>query len=77
MKNRKVIIIIGIAISGIFAILFALNQIDYHYDQKQLEQWRDIRESVLDEIKEKKLNQTTETASIIKEEQKKFYSHSF
>ena len=63
-------IIIGVISSGVFGIAYGINQFEYYQIQKQHEEWQDIRESILDEIREKKLNQTTiQPSSILTEEQ--------
>lgn len=72
--NTRFLIIIGIAISGgVFGIAYGINQFEYHQDQKQYEEWRDIRESILSEIRENKIrNQTipiTDTTLMSDEEQ--------
>lgn len=71
MKTRF-LIIIGIAIvGGIFSMFYGISQFNYYQDLKQLEEWRDIRESIMSEIREKKINnQTRPTASIMSEEER-------
>lgn len=53
-------------------IAYGINQYDYYQDQKQYEEWRDIRESILSEIRENKIRnhtvQTTEVGSMSDEE---------
>ena len=62
MKTR-LLIIIGIAIVSITA--YGISQYEYHQDQKQYEEWRDIRESMLSDIRESKtLAQTAQTADV-------------
>ncbi len=72
MPNKtKLLLIIGIVISvSVFGIAYGINQYEYHKDQIQYEEWRDIRESILSEIREKKLNDQTKTVSNMTEEEK-------
>jgi hypothetical protein len=69
--KTKFLAIIGIVIAGGgFGIAYGIHLSDSYQDQKQFEEWRDIRESILDEIREKKLNQTiSENASIMTDEE--------
>lgn len=64
--QSKFLIIIGIVItSSIFGIAYGINQYEYHQDQKQYEEWRDIRESLLSDIRESKIpNQTVQTTNV-------------
>lgn len=72
--KTKFVIIIGIAVSGgIFGIAYGINQYEYHQDLKQYEEWRDMRESILSDIKESKIStktvQTTDVSLMSEEEQ--------
>lgn len=64
--QSKFLIIIGIVIAGgVFGIAYGINQYEYHHDLKQYEEWRDIRESILSEIRESKIrNQTVQTTDV-------------
>ncbi|MGY5149545.1 MAG: hypothetical protein ACW9W3_05730 [Candidatus Nitrosopumilus sp. bin_68KS] len=64
MKTR-LLIIIGMAVFAGVGIAYGINQYDYYQDQKQYEEWRDIRESILSEIRESKnRNQTVQTTDV-------------
>jgi hypothetical protein len=64
MKTR-LLIILGITVLTGIGIAYGINQYDYYQDQKQYEEWKDIRESILSEIRESKIhNQTVQTTDI-------------
>ena len=65
MKTRLLIIVVGLSVAGIFGIMYGINQYEHNQNLKQLEEWRDIRESILSDIRENKIrNQTVQTTDI-------------
>ena len=56
MKARILIIIAGLSIVGIFGVLYVANMIENYEDQKAQEEWREIREDSLSEIKKNKIS---------------------
>ncbi|AFS82573.1 hypothetical protein [Candidatus Nitrosopumilus sediminis] len=65
MKTKLLIIAVGMAVFAGVGIAYGINQYDYYQDQKQYEEWRDIRESILSEIRETKIrNHTVQTMDV-------------
>lgn len=56
MKTRLLIIIVGLSIVGIFGVLYVANMIKNSEDQKAQEEWREIREDLLSEIKKNNIS---------------------
>lgn len=63
MKTKFLIIIGMILVGGVFGMSYGINQFDYYKDQKQYEEWRDVRESILSEIRESKTHDQTKQST--------------
>lgn len=56
MKTRFLIIIVGLSVAGIFGGLYTANIVQNIEDQKAQEEWRELREDMLSEIKKNKIS---------------------
>ena len=56
MKTRLLMIIAGLSVVGIFGALYVANMINNSEDQKAQEEWREIREDLLLEVKKSNIS---------------------
>ena len=56
MKTRFLLIIVGLSIAAIFGVFYTSNFVKNIEDQRAQEEWREIREDVLSEIKKNKIS---------------------